>query len=73
MDPLPSRGIWWSRAVLCEWAHSMDLTPIETSGGEEQYYVNGLIPWNGPPVEASGGEEQYYVNGLILWNGSTTQ
>ena len=28
--------------------------PVEASGGQDQYYVNGLIPWNGPPVEASG-------------------
>ena len=78
----PSRGIWWSRAVLHEWAHSVEWTPIrgiwwsravlhkvEPSGGQEQYYVNGLILWNGPPppVEASGGQEQYYVRSSRHW------
>ena len=65
----PSKGIWWSRAVLHEWAHSVECPPIKASGGQEQYYVNELILWNGPPVEASGGQEHYYMNGLILWNG----
>ena len=23
--------------------------PLEVSGGQKQYYVNGLILWNGPP------------------------
>ena len=42
---------------------------VEASGGQEQYYMNGLILWNGPQVEASGGQEQYYMNRLIPWNG----
>ena len=46
----PSRGIWWSRAVLHGWALSAEWTPIGASGGQEQYYVNELIPWNGPPL-----------------------
>ena len=59
MEWTPSRGIWWSIAVVCEWAHSVKWTPlVEASGGQEQYYANGLILWNEPP-EASGGQEQY--------------
>ena len=42
--------------------HGMD-SPVEASGSQEQYYMNGLILWNRPPIEASGGQEQYYVNG----------
>ena len=69
----PSRGIWWSRAVLCEWAHSVEWThpPVEASGCQEQYYVNGPFCGMDLPVEAFGGQEQYFVNGLILWSRPT--
>ena len=43
--------------------HGMDLL-VETSGGEEQYYVNELILRN-EPQEASSGQKHYYMNGLI--------
>ena len=41
---------------------------VEASSGQEQYYMNGLILWNGPPLEVSGGQEQYYVE----WTPFTT-
>ena len=49
-NPTPSRGIWWPRAVLhqvtltfCEPLGQADIqcdiSPVEASGGQEQYYI----------------------------------
>ena len=74
-DVPPSRGIWWSRAVLCKVSLTFTFMHLVglTSGGQEQYYIRSALhlhacirsAWHVrmqmySQVEASGGQEQYY-------------
>ena len=86
-DVPTSRDIWSSRAVLHKFSltftaiHQVSLTfwgcrhtPLETSGGQKQYYVRSVwhlqtcirLAWHFadadiPPIQASGDQDQYYL------------
>ena len=57
-DVPPSRGIWWSRAVLCKVSLTFTCMHPVTLTFEDA---------DVPPVEASGGQEQYYKGQLDIY------